>query len=318
MRFSIIIPAYNVADYLEECISSVFDQTFDDFEIILIDDGSTDDKTPQLADELGLRDKRLIVIHQQNGGLSEARNTGIRASSGEYILFLDGDDYWEEETFLAAINETIVAIGADCYIVPYTKVSENRSIPVDFKVAPNQRLTDKRVLVREGLIRTPAWNKVLPRSYFHKDRFFEKGLLYEDILWCSRLIACADSFVYIPCNAYRYRLGRANSIMNRELSKERLLHHFRAISLALDAYPTAQERTLLQGYVSQFYAGTLCFAYPYRKDEEIITYIRRYRYLLRYGNYIGKYRYYIVYWAMALMGLPLSLWGLYQVEKRLG
>ena len=93
MRFSVVIPAYNVADYLEKCVASVRAQTCADWEVLLVDDGSTDGVTGKLCDVLGQGDDRFRVIHQENGGLGTARNTGMEAARGEYLVFLDSDDY---------------------------------------------------------------------------------------------------------------------------------------------------------------------------------------------------------------------------------
>ena len=94
MKYSIIIPVYNVEKYLKQSIQSVLDQSYEDFEVILIDDGSTD-KSPAICDELAEKDERVKVIHKQNGGVSSARNEGIRQAKGDYILFLDADDWYD-------------------------------------------------------------------------------------------------------------------------------------------------------------------------------------------------------------------------------
>ena len=90
--FSIVVPVYKVERYLPECVESILQQGFSDFEAILVDDGSPD-RCPQICDDYALRDKRIKVIHKQNGGLSDARNAGLKVSKGRYILFLDSDDY---------------------------------------------------------------------------------------------------------------------------------------------------------------------------------------------------------------------------------
>ena len=93
MKVSFVLPVYNVMPYLERCVQSLVCQTYKDFEIILVDDGSPDD-SGKLCDELATRDERIRVIHQENKGISGARNTGIDNATGEYIIFVDSDDYW--------------------------------------------------------------------------------------------------------------------------------------------------------------------------------------------------------------------------------
>ena len=107
MKFSIIIPAYNVADYLENCVESILKQTYDNYEIIIVDDGSTDE-TGKVADELLKQSKQINVVHQSNGGASKARNTGMKRATGDYILFLDGDDFWSDSHFLKHIAHNLV------------------------------------------------------------------------------------------------------------------------------------------------------------------------------------------------------------------
>ena len=104
--FSIIIPVYNVEKYLVECVTSIFSQHYDNLEILLIDDGSTDG-SGKLCDELARKHEKVRVIHKKNGGSADARNKGIEESTGEYLLFLDSDDYWEKEQFLFRFDEII-------------------------------------------------------------------------------------------------------------------------------------------------------------------------------------------------------------------
>ena len=103
IKISVIIPIYKVESYLRECVESVLRQTYQNLEIILVDDGSPD-SCPQICEEYAIFDKRIKVIHKKNGGLSSARNEGFKHATGEYVLFLDSDDYWEKET---AIQELI-------------------------------------------------------------------------------------------------------------------------------------------------------------------------------------------------------------------
>ncbi|EQC69292.1 glycosyl transferase [Streptococcus sp. HSISB1] len=98
MKFSIIVPAYNVAQYIEECVESVLNQDYDNYEVIIVDDGATDE-TPQIIDNLAKKSEKVIALHKENGGASSARNQGIQLSSGDYVLFLDGDDFWTSKSF---------------------------------------------------------------------------------------------------------------------------------------------------------------------------------------------------------------------------
>ena len=102
MKISIIIPVYNSTLYLKQCVESILAQTYHNFEILLVDDGSTDD-SPMLCDEYAQKDDRIVTIHKQNGGTSDARNVGLEKASGDYITFMDNDDYWSDPDALCDI-----------------------------------------------------------------------------------------------------------------------------------------------------------------------------------------------------------------------
>lgn len=103
-KFSIIVPVYNVEKYLDECVQSIVNQDFSDWELILVDDGSTD-SSPALCDGYSAIDSRIITVHQKNGGASSARNNGIDSAHGSYIMFLDSDDYYNDTSALSLVNE---------------------------------------------------------------------------------------------------------------------------------------------------------------------------------------------------------------------
>ena len=106
MRLSIIIPVYNVEQYLQNCVQSVITQTYQDLQVILVNDGSTD-SSGILCDQLAQQDSRIQVVHKENGGLSDARNAGLRVATGEYVLFLDSDDYYADNHVLDALVNTL-------------------------------------------------------------------------------------------------------------------------------------------------------------------------------------------------------------------
>ena len=111
MKFSIIVPAYNVAQYIEECVESVLNQDYDNFEVIVVDDGATDE-TPQIIDSLAQKSKKVKVIHQKNAGLSAARNTGLNHAKGKYITFIDSDDFVGEK-YIEVLYKIIIESCAD-------------------------------------------------------------------------------------------------------------------------------------------------------------------------------------------------------------
>ena len=318
MRFSVIIPVYNIADYLEDCVRSVLDQTFDDFEIILIDDGSTDGKTSQLVDEWRMRDQRILAIHQPNTGVSAARNAGIRASSGEYILFLDGDDYYGNPQFLDVLDSAIDRISADCYVVPYTRVARDgkrRHEPI--KTLPAEEIvTDTMTLVQSGMIRTPVYTKILPRNYYTDSHLFPTGMKWgEDALWCKDLITDVRSFVYIDCPNYMYNcdvLGSTtNSISYSHIQD--MLHLFRSsLGERDDAIDVP-----LKVYLSIYYIHLLFEVYPYRSDPEIKAALKTYSFLTSYGLRLDDYSYKLVALFIRVCGLTVAMTVLFKIRKYL-
>lgn len=189
---SVIIPCYNVERYLDECVASVCAQSYTNIEILLVDDGSTD-STPALCDAWAQRDSRIRVLHKQNGGQSAARNAAWEQATGEYLFFLDSDDYIVEtalETLLGIACES----GADFVISGFHKVSEQGEI-ISTKVFPDARGLHYKEFA-DGLFKNTfvpsPWGKLFKSSAFSNLRF-EKGRLFEDAyFWGDALAAGGD------------------------------------------------------------------------------------------------------------------------------
>ena len=224
MLISVIIPVYNVKDYIEKCVGSVIDPSFDDYEIILVDDGSTDGASPELCDKIAAEHPELIrVIHQENRGLGGARNTGIREAKGEYLFFPDSDDTVMPGTVSILANK-IKETGAD--IIAYNIMTDdgngNRS-----PVASNYIESDKPFKLSERpeyLLSLPnAWGRVWRKTLFTDNGIEYPGKVwYEDIRTSTKLFAKAESIVTIPDRLYIY-LQRQGSIMrssNLERNRE--------------------------------------------------------------------------------------------------
>lgn len=128
MKISVIVPVYRVEKYIRQCVDSILQQSFQDFELILVDDGSPD-ACPQICGEYAAKDARVTVIHKQNGGASKAREDGLKRASGEYIMFLDGDDWLSPNTFEQCIMALTQNPDADCLILSYVREYPDRSIP---------------------------------------------------------------------------------------------------------------------------------------------------------------------------------------------
>ena len=176
MKLSIIIPVYRVESTLDRCLNSVVSQDFADFEVILVDDGSPD-RCPQLCDEWAAKDPRIRVIHQANGGLSAARNSGIEAAEGEFITFVDSDDYVSANAYTELMP---IADGCDLLEYPvWQHFHSKRQKRLDFLDRTYADSNDYWIST-QAYLHTYAWNKIYRRRLFDKVRF-PVGKVFEDV-----------------------------------------------------------------------------------------------------------------------------------------
>lgn len=213
---SIIIPIYNVEQYLNQCIQSVIKQTYTNLEILLIDDGSSD-KSGEIADTWAKRDKRIKVIHQKNGGLSAARNAGLDDCHGEWIAFIDSDDYvsfnYIKEMLISAYaNDTKLV---NCGYVEVDSTS-NRLITPNVKlisgVYSSNQYWKKYYQSKLPFFLITAWDKLYHKSIFEKIRY-KNGILNEDEEVIYSIIKKARQISIIKDKLYYYRINRNDSIM---------------------------------------------------------------------------------------------------------
>ena len=219
-KFSIIIPIYGIEKYIRKCIDSVVGQNYSNYEVILVDDGSPDD-CPLICDEYANRYDHIVVIHKDNGGLSDARNTGIKKAMGDYIIFLDGDDYWLEFDILDRLNKRICQYESDVICLNYKKVFETGKeydyFPLKFDMPINNMGKNSiQYMIKDNIWISPAWNKVVKKNLFFKGNvLFVNGVTSEDVDWSARLAILAESFDYIgiPCIGYRQRENSISKAM---------------------------------------------------------------------------------------------------------
>lgn len=215
MLISVIIPVYNVKDYLRDCVSSVLANSFDDYEIILVDDGSTDGASGQLCDTLATEHPELIrVIHQDNKGLGGARNTGIDNAQGDYLLFVDSDDSITDNA-LSLLADKINATAADIIAFNFTNAYPDGS---KVSVNANYIQSDKPFRLSEYpeyILSLPtACGRIWKKSLFTESGIrFPSKVWYEDIRTTSKIFALADSILTIPDTLYVY-YQREDSIMH--------------------------------------------------------------------------------------------------------
>ncbi|MBO5473830.1 MAG: glycosyltransferase family 2 protein [Lachnospiraceae bacterium] len=207
-KISVIVPVYNSIECLERCVKSICAQTYSNLEIILVDDGSTDG-TDRLCELLALQDERIVVYHKANGGASSARNTGIRLASGEYLGFVDSDDYIEPYVYEEMIKAFAEA-GTDrqgCAIVQISRdeVDEEGNRLPDVCVPPKQkRFCDTETFVKELLLHQGDCSfctKLVKRELFQEHRFPE-GVLNEDFRLLVEMLQEIDGIIILPQQGY--------------------------------------------------------------------------------------------------------------------
>lgn len=216
---SVIIPIYKVEAYLDECIASVIAQTYSNLEIILVDDGSPDN-CPQICDEWAAKDIRIRVIHKENGGLSDARNAGIDRSTGDYIAFVDSDDWIKPrmyESMLAALKRENADICA-CNILSCFPEHQTAWGCREYTTGSSEEILSQ--LYRNTAYPVSAWNKLYRRELWN-DLRFPKGKICEDAFTTYLLVDKASKIVQIPEALYCYRI-RENSIMTSAFSHKRM------------------------------------------------------------------------------------------------
>ncbi|OLR59207.1 hypothetical protein BHF70_05950 [Anaerostipes sp. 494a] len=216
MKVSIVIPVYNTEKYLKQCIDSVKNQTYEDLEILLVDDGASD-ASPKICDDYAKQDVRIQVIHKQNGGLSDARNTGIKFSKGEYVLFLDSDDYWDDVYLIENLVDKLKRRPVDVLNFRYKKYLEIEKKMVSClesldEIEDNDKENILEKMIDHGLYIASACNKMIKLDFLKKNKlYFKKEITSEDIDWCARILIQCRTIGYCNSEAYVYR-QRENSI----------------------------------------------------------------------------------------------------------
>lgn len=218
MRFSVIVPIYNVEKYLEECVQSVLSQDYEDFEVVLVDDGSLD-SCPVMCDSFATHDNRVKVIHKINGGLSDARNAGINLATGDFICFLDSDDFWDDKCALSKMAKVLSEYNSDVVQYYHKKYIQREDRIVPWRERNMSRFNGKDTneiltsAVINGNLAISACSMAVSRKLIlDNGLYFKKGIKTEDLEWSIRLFLCNPKWSYIDDMFYVYRLGREGSI----------------------------------------------------------------------------------------------------------
>ena len=203
---SLILPVYGVEDYLEECIQSVVGQTYQNIEIILVDDGSKD-RCPQIIDEWAKKDPRIRPVHKENGGQSSARNLGMELAKGEYITFIDSDD-WVAPEYCQLLYEAIISCNGQISVGSYCRMLKGKAQPAVFFMQPEARFVpcpaeQAAKYFLESFV--AVWGKMYRADLLHNIRFPE-GRLAEEYGFQLQALQSADTVGFCNEHLYFYRI----------------------------------------------------------------------------------------------------------------
>ena len=248
MKVSVLIPAYNSEKEIYTCIRSLLKQTYHDFEVIAVDDGSTDRTGSRLDFYAKIHPELITVIHQENRGVSAARNAALKAAKGEFILFLDSDDWMKRRTL-----ETLVAAQARyqadvviCGNVYEGRITTRRHVR---RVQIPHKRTLMKMLMKDRQVRNYAWGKLIRRSLFDGLQFWE-GRVFEDVQLIPQILLRAEKTVIVPDTLVHYNTHRPNSLtysLRPDILKD-MLEAFQDQARCIVAYDpslTRQARVML-------------------------------------------------------------------------
>lgn len=218
---SVIVPIYGVEKYLDRCISTIVNQTYKNLEIILVDDGSPD-KCPDICDQWKDKDERIIVIHKKNGGLSDARNAGLEVASGEYISFIDSDD-WVSVEFIRCLYDAVKNSNSEiceCEVIRTNTLNNVDYSMTNFTVTSYTTEEAMKLLIRNTIFHQHVWNKLYKKECL-QNILFPKGKINEDEFWTYQVFGNVRKVSKIQCQLYFY-FQRNESIMGKNYNIRRL------------------------------------------------------------------------------------------------
>ena len=218
---SVIVPVYKVEAYLDRCVQSIVNQTYQNLEIILVDDGSPD-RCPAMCDAWAAKDSRIKVIHKENGGLSDARNAGIAIATGEFMGFVDSDDYIAPKMY-QLLYDRMTTDGSDIAACGVEMVFEDGNPPCSLTPVGDVTLDNAaavEAVVRESALKQPVWYKLYKTEQI-RDIPFPVGKYHEDVFWTWKAVARAKKISVLGTPCYFY-VQRSGSIMDERYSLKRL------------------------------------------------------------------------------------------------
>lgn len=296
---SVIIPVYKVEQYLAQCVDSVLEQSYRNIELILVDDGSSD-SCPAICDDYVKKDNRIKVIHKANGGLSDARNAGQKLATGDYVVFLDSDDYWNNANALSYLV-SIINNNKEVDVIYFRRFAFNdengteiyQYLPFDLEKVNNQTKHQAlKYLITNNLFIPSACNKMVKRKILEEIEF-GKGLLSEDIDWSFAITLKANHFFVVNDLFYAYRIRQGSITQNIDLKNiEDLIFIIEKWSILLPSQCADKEiRYLLLSYCAYQYSIALGLLFRFVKNKskrkELFQRVKKLSFLFDYDG-VGK------------------------------
>lgn len=266
MKFSIIIPVYNVEKYIRKCLDSIINQTYSNFEVIIVNDG-TKDNSQSIIDEFCEKDSRFKSYIKENGGLSDARNYGVKYATGDYIIFLDSDDFIEKDLLLN-LNEIINQDKTDIIRYNLNIVDEDGNL-----IKKNDNIKKSGDLIKNILLNRfvePAWLYAYNRDFYLENKFsFPKGKIHEDFYLTLLILDKAKNVKILNYNGYNY-VQRTSGIMgNSDYEKTK--------KYVSDFYEhnTYHNRNIINKHILSYSNRSLIFKLSELKEEELNDYLNK-------------------------------------------
>lgn len=285
--YSIIIPAHNAEKYIEQCIRSVLSQNSNDYELLVIDDGSTD-HTGAIVRNMAEQNSAISIMRISHSGAGAARNEGVRRARGEYVIFLDADDYWMNPGLLKHLREKLHHRDVDVVMFQMDKYTENGKLLKKYRKGPFP--SDKEfyrlkevyeTLVSDGQVLASSCNKCVRRALLkEKHIVFQEGGLAEDIDWVLQLFSHVKSISFLDEISYAYRQHKGYSASNDTQGPEYQARMVKDWAARLKRYEVPNARAV-SGLLAFEYG--ICLGYSQYLSSEMKQMLREHRYLLEYA-----------------------------------
>lgn len=303
--FSIIMPVYNVENYLEQSINSILSQSIKDYELILVNDGSTD-SSPKICEKFSRDNDNVIVIHKTNGGLSDARNKGVQQANGKYIIFIDSDDFWDNKDALKRIKSVIDENYPDVVTWRYKKYFEDskqygNSVGCDY----TSKDFDARALIISQNYNVSACCKaVRKRILLDNGLQFAYKELSEDIEWSAEILSITENIVASNLDFYVYR-QRSGSI-SHSISEKNIVDLKKHIVKINELFQSAEgnKKEILSYYLAQEYTNLIVTMSVYANYKEEVEWVKKNKHVL---NYACSNRSKILRLMISILGVKLSI-----------